>query len=153
MDGFTSAVKAICAASAAVCLIEYITSGSRLKRQVKMLLDLIMAVVVLTPFVSGSAGFELPELSELEPPHLEAAAELYNEELCRQTADNIGAVLHEQIKAAGINCENIDIEINISPGGSISIIRVTVMADNFADAAEIIRNSLGNDTEVADGNS
>ena len=101
MEEFSYAVKAICAASAAVCLIEYTTAGSCMKRQMKMLLDLIMAVIILTPFVRGTVTFELPELRGISPPRQEEAAELYKEQLCRQTAENIGAVLHQQIAAAG----------------------------------------------------
>lgn len=151
MEEFSNAVKAVCAASAAVCLIEYTTAGSCMKRQMKMLLDLIMAVIILTPFVKGTFSLELPEIRGISPPQQEAAAELYNEQMCRQTAENIGAVLHQQIAAAGISCESIGIEVNISDEGSICINRVTISTEDFAAAAEIVRNSLGNDTEVLNG--
>lgn len=151
MEEFSYAVKAICAASAAVCLIEYTTAGSCMKRQIKMLLDLIMAVIILTPFVRGTVTFELPELRGISPPRQEEAAELYKEQLCRQTAENIGAVLHQQIAAVGVKCESVGIEVNISDDGSICINRVTISTEDFAAAAEIVRNSLGSDTEVLNG--
>jgi hypothetical protein len=151
MEGFGNAVKAICITSAAVCLLEHLVDGTRLRYQMKLLLNLIMAVVVIMPFVKGGASFELPEISTRQPVS-DTALELYNRRLCREMADNIGGVLYSQIAAQGILCEKIDIEINISEDGSIFISKVTVSAEDFGAVAEVIRNSLGKETEVVNGN-
>ena len=58
----------------------------------------------------------------------------------------------QQIEAAGIKCEKIETEVNISETNSISISSVTIRADNFEAAAKVVRNSLGAETEVYNGN-
>ena len=42
-------------------------------------------------------------------------------------------------------------DVNISEDNSISISKVTVSAEDFAAASEIIRNCLGSETEVENG--
>ena len=153
MEHFRSSVTAAAVAAAAVCLVENLVSGTRLRKQMKLLLDAVFAIAVLVPFTGRSAALELPEISNIPQPDSSFALEVYNESLCKTAAENVGAVLCEQLGAAGIACEKLDIDINISADGSISISRVTVSADDFEAAGEIIRNSLGSETEVIDGSS
>ena len=58
----------------------------------------------------------------------------------------------EQIKASGIKCEEIKVSVNISETNSIDINSITVSADNYEAAADVIRSSLGAETEVRNGN-
>ena len=150
MDGFKAAAAAICAASGAVCAVGGLVSGTRLKDQMKLLLDMIMLLVVITPFVSGGIAVEMPDTSGFTAD-LGSARERYIEQLEEQTGSNICDVLREQITAAGISCGEISAEVNISKDMSISISRVTVSSDSFEAAAEIIRRSIGSDTEVVNG--
>ena len=152
MDGFRYAVLAVCITSAASALIGNLTAGTKLHKQMKLILDLVTAIVIVLPFAKGTAGFELPEIgaSASESTY---ALELYNRSLSRKMAENVGAVLYDQIGAVGIACEKIDIDVNISDDGSIFISSVTLDCEDFEAAAEIVRNSLGEDTEVVNGNS
>lgn len=152
MESFRYAVMAVCITSAAACLIGNLTSGTKMHRQMKMMLDLVIAVVTVLPFANGAAGFELPEIGAHTAPDYSMAVELYNTSLCRETAGNVGGVLQGQISAAGIECGNIDIDVNISEDGSIFISRVILSCSDFEAAAEIVRNSLGAETEVINGN-
>ncbi len=147
MENVKSAVMAVCIVSAAKCLIGNIASASKLKNQLAMVLNLLLAVVMISPFASGISGFELPEISDYELEY-DYSGDIYAEVLAEQTAANIESVLMEQISTAGIPCEKIEVEINISPDYSISISRVTVTSEDFQAAAEIIRKSLGDGTEV-----
>lgn len=147
MENVKSAVMAVCIVSAAKCLIGNIASASKLKNQLTMVLNLLLAVVMISPFVSGISGFELPQISDYELEY-DYSGDIYAEVLVEQTAMNIESVLIGQIAAAGIPCEKIEAEINISPDYSISISRVTVTSEDFQAAAEIIRKSLGDGTEV-----
>ena len=151
MDGFRYAVLAVSITSAAACLIGNLTAGTKLHKQMKLILDLVIAVVLVFPFAKGTAEFELPEIgsSSSESTY---GIELYNRSLSRKTAENVGGVLYDQIGAAGIACKNIDIEVNISDDGSIFISSVTLDCEDFEAAADIVRNSLGEDTEVVNGN-
>jgi len=151
LDTFRSSVTAVAVASAAVCLTESLVSGTRLRKQMKLLLDTVLAMVMLIPFANGSMALEMPEISEIPQPESNYALELYNESLSRNAAENVGAVLYEQLAAAGISCESLDIDVNISADGSISISRVTVIAEDFSAARSVITGCLGSGTEVVDG--
>lgn len=151
MDQFRSAASAVAIASAAVCLTENLVGGTRLHRQMKLMLDAVLAIVMIVPFANGAASFELPEIGEHSLPDSSYALEIYNRQLTHTAADNVGSVLLSQISAAGIVCTDIVIDVNISEDGSIFISRVTVSSDDFAAAEEVIRNSLGSEVEVVNG--
>ena len=63
----------------------------------------------------------------------------------------ISDALYVQISNAGIICTEIETEVNISEDNSIFISKVTISADDFGTAAEIVRNSVGSNTEVVNG--
>ena len=94
----------------------------------------------------------MPEISAFEQQDFSDMTEIYNEELKRQSAENISSVLRDQIAAAGINCDKIEIDVNISEDSIISISKVIITADDFEAAASIVRSSVGSETEVVNGN-
>lgn len=148
MDGMKTAVMAICAISAVKCVIGSIAEASKMKNQIAVLMDLMLAVVMISPVVSGIKNFSLPEISTVDLAEYGYSDELYTNALAEQTARNVESVLMEQLVAAGIICSKIEAEVNISEDLSISITKVTVTSEDFAAAAGIIRSSLGEETEV-----
>ncbi|MBQ8298205.1 MAG: hypothetical protein IJX77_10535 [Ruminococcus sp.] len=153
MEGFGTLIKSVCIISASVFLINGLAAGTRFKNQMKFLLNLVFITVISTPILKGTLEFDLPDIEKYMSLEYDDSMSLYHEEMKKQTGENISAVLKQQIEAAGINCTEIETEVNISETNSISISRVTVSADNFEAAAEVIRNSLGAETEVYNGNS
>ncbi|MBO5104258.1 MAG: hypothetical protein J6B74_04260 [Ruminococcus sp.] len=149
MEDFKNAVMAVCIVSAGVCMIENMVTATKLKSQMKLLLNLTVATVLIASFTKGGISFELPDFPSYDAD--EYSYSLYSEEMCRQTAENISDILLEQLSASGINCSKIETEVNISDDNSIFISKVTISADDFGKATEIIRNSIGSDTEVING--
>lgn len=148
MEDFKNAVMAICIVSAGVCMIENMVSGTRLKSQMKFLLNLTVITVLIVSFTKGSLNFEMPDIQSKDT---EYSQELYNNEICRQTAENISSILSEQINNAGIICTEINTEVNISDDNSIFISKVIISADDFEKAEKIIKNNVGSNTEVVNG--
>ena len=148
MEDFKNAVMAICIVSAGVCMIENMVSGTRLKSQMKFLLNLTVITVLIASFTKGSLNFEIPDIQSEDT---EYSQELYNNEICRQTAENISSILSEQINNAGIICTEINTEVNISDDNSIFISKVIISADDFEKAEKIIKNNVGSNTEVVNG--
>ncbi len=148
MEDFKNAVMAICIVSAGVCMIENMVSGTRLKSQMKFLLNLTVITVLIASFTKGSLNFEMPDIQSKDT---EYSQELYNNEICRQTAENISSILSEQINNAGIICTEINTEVNISDDNSIFISKVIISADDFEKAEKIIKNNVGSNTEVVNG--
>lgn len=143
-----AAVLAVCVFSAAKSLIGQTAGSVKMKDQLKLILDILLALVITAPFVSGFADFQLPEIGNYELADYDCSQELYDAALAEQTASNVCDILAEQIAAAGIACEKITADVNILSDGSISISRVTVNTEDIEGAAEVIRNTLGGETEV-----
>ena len=152
MDDFKSAAAAVCMVSAGICAVRGLVSGTSLRGKVEMILKMVFAIVLLAPVVGGCKDAELPRLGSYELSEYGYSMELYNAELAKQAKDNLTAVLVQQMEANGVECGKIEVDVNISADGGISISRVTVSVDDFDRAAEIIRNCLGSGTEVVDGN-
>lgn len=149
MEGFRNSVMAVCIVSAVLSVVGNLVSGSQLKNQVRLILELVLAVTVISPFINGKSSIELPETGLYDVDY-SYSIEIYNESLKQTASHNISEVLMEQITASGIDCEKIEAEVNISADGSISISRVKISADNFRGAADIVRTCLGTETEVID---
>lgn len=152
MESMTAAVKSVCIISAAICIIESLTAGTKFRSQVKLLLNLIFIMVIASPLVKGTFELELPDIGEYDVSDYSTAESVYNDEMLRVTGENISSVLRNQLESAGIICYKIETSVNISETNSISISSVTISTDNFEAAAEIIKNSLGSETEVLDAN-
>ncbi|MCM1506834.1 MAG: hypothetical protein NC177_06820 [Ruminococcus flavefaciens] len=150
MENFKNAVMAVCIVSAGVCMIENMVSGTKLKTQMKLLLNLTVMTVLIASFTKGGISFELPDFPSYSMEY-DYSQEAYNNEICRQTAENISSVLYSQITSAGINCTEIETEVNISEDNSIFISKVKISADDFGTAEEIIKKSIGSNTEVVNG--
>lgn len=148
MEDLKNAVMAICIVSAGICMIENMVSGTRLKSQMKFLLNLVVVTVLIASFTKGGIDFELPDFQENDAGY---SWELYNNEICQQTSENISSILYGQISDAGINCTEIHTEVNISDDNSIFISKVTISADDFKTAEQIVKNSIGSNTEVING--
>ncbi|MBQ9898880.1 MAG: hypothetical protein IJM44_05440 [Ruminococcus sp.] len=150
MEELKASVVAVCAVSGAICAVENLIAGTGLKTQMRLLMSLVLMLTVITPFVRGGIDIELPEAGDFGVD-IGWSQEIYREELARQTAENVCEVLRGQIEAAGVSCGEISAEVNISEDMSISISRVTVSAEDFDAAAEIVRSCLGSGTEVCNG--
>ncbi len=150
MEEIKNSVLAVCTVSAAICIVESLVSGTRLKNQMMLILNLVLITAAAAPFFKGGFIIDLSEFSSNNVSDYGCSQEIYNEELRRQTSYNVSAVLLQQIQSSGISCEKIETEVNILADGSISITKVTLKTDNFKKAAEIIRSSLGSETEVVD---
>ncbi len=151
MEGLNSAVRAICAVSAVMCVVEALAGGTRLKGQLRLILDLILALVLTAPFVKGGMDLQLPVIDQADLSAYGYSQEVYLAQVKAQSEENIASVLAEQISGAGIACENVSVEVNISPDLSIDISKVELKTDSFSQAAEVVRSSLGAETEVVDG--
>lgn len=147
MENIKAAVMAVCAVSAAAAVISQLTAGTKNQKQIKFIMDMLVVLAMTAPFVKGYEEFSFSLQEDGYSEDYDYDTEIFNESFRLAAEKNIAEVLAVQLKAAGIEFENIEPEINILPDNSISIIKVTVTAEDAA-AAEIIRQSLGSETEV-----
>ena len=152
MENLTQAARALCAVSAGICIVEAFAGGMKLKRQLRLILDLMLALVITSVFVKGGLSIELPRLNIADLSEYNYSQEQYIAEMKAQSEENIAEVLTSQIQAAGISCEEVLVEVNISDELSISISKVELKAEDFSAAAGIVRSSLGKETVIVNGN-
>ena len=151
METLKSSVIAMCALSAVSFMIEYLAGGTKLKDQMRFMIKLVTIIAVLLPFIKSGANMELPEITSGNAYYDENTIEIYNEELRRQTSYNVSEVLLEHIRSRNIDCSKIETYVNILEDGSITISKVTIIADDFKGAEKIVKNCLGEETEVVNG--
>lgn len=151
MENIKSAVVAVCIISAVKCIIGSVASASELKNQIAMIMNLLLAVFIISPFVHGFSEFEMPDISAYSITDYDYSDDIYASVLASQTSENIESVLSQQLSAVGIYCDKIEVEVNISADYSISINKVTVTSEDFEAAALIVKSSLGTETEVING--
>ncbi|MBR6792184.1 MAG: hypothetical protein IKM49_03580 [Ruminococcus sp.] len=152
MEEIKTAVKAICILTVSICMTEYLTSWTRLKNQMKYILNGIFILIFTVLVINTVSSVQLPSLEDYaEIQSTYDSNELYISEIKAQTEANITLVLQQQLDSYGIKYENIETTVNISETNSISISKVTVTAEDFKSAERIIKNSLGEETEVING--
>ena len=153
MEGIKSTVLAICAVSAARCIVGNAAAASKFKSGLTTMFNLLLALIMITPFAQGTICLELPDISDYSYPVADYGDDTYAMALKSETEANITAVLQQQFDSAGINYELIETKVNISADYSISISSVTIRAEDYEAAVLIIKSSLGSETEVINGNS
>lgn len=142
-----SIILSICVISLAASVGENLTAGTRLGKQIKFVFSLILLIVIFKPFAGNTELPELPEIMDIGET-AEYSEEIYNNEMLNQIAVNISETLKEELKKNGVNAEFIETEVNISETDSILINRVIAGTDNFSAAERIIKENLGEETEV-----
>ena len=153
MEGIITAVRAVCITAAGICMISHLTEGTKLRQQAEFIYKLVFATAVAGLFINGCTGLDLPDLSSFESEEYSFSTDIYDKAIAEQTASNINDILLSQLNSAGISVEDIDTEVNISENSGISINRVIIRTAEFEKAAELIRSSLGQETEVINGDS
>lgn len=150
-DNMLTAVRSVCYVSVGIFLLRLVTDGTKLKNQAAFVMKIVFAVVFVSTVIRGFKVFEFPEIGQYEASDYSQAADRYRQEVAEKAAENISDVLCSQLEAAGIDVKELQTEINISEDGSIDISRVIVSSADSAAAAELIRKSLGHETEVING--
>lgn len=145
-----SAVLSICIVSLAVSVSENLVSGTKLGKQIKFILSLILIAVIFRPFSENAVLPDIYEIPDI-PDFRQYSEDFYNDEMKSRISENISETLEDELLKNGIHTDFIDTDINISDSDSISINSVTVGTDNFQQAERIIKENLGEETEVLNG--
>lgn len=152
MESIKSTVMAICTISAARSIVGGLLSASKLKSTVILMLDLFLALTLITPIAQGTFAFEMPDLTDYSFTSADLENDSYASAIKAETEKNINDILEQQLEGAGIIFSSVETDVNISADYSISISSVTIRAEDFLSAAIVVKQSLGLETEVINGN-
>lgn len=122
MEKIKNIVLCICLLAVAISVLDVISPGKRLKKQLSFLFSLVFIIAIFTPFVNGEISFEIPSVSELE--EIEAYEEIsdtVNELAEREITYSLTTVLSDALIQNGISADKIYFDINIEDNDSISI--------------------------------
>ena len=150
MDILT-AVRSLCFVSVGLCLLKILTEGTRLQKQAGFVFRLVFLLVFASTVINIFRNTEFQEIQKIEVADYSYAKEIYRKELAEKAADNISNILYSQIEAECIDIEKVEADINISENGSIDINRIIISSADPESAADLIRKSLGQETEVING--
>lgn len=126
--------------------------GTKLRDQAATVLKMVLFIAIGSVIINAVKHTELPDLTALDVQSENTVSQVYDREMKRQVSDNIAGVLVSQLEAAGIRTSELEVYVNISEDGSISINKVVISSDDTEGAAAVIRRSLGEETEVVNGN-
>ena len=146
-----TAVRSLCFVSAGLCLLRILTEGTRLKKQTELVFKLVFSLVFASMLINGFRNTELQKIPQIDVSDYSHAKAIYRNELAKKAADNISNILYSQLEAAGIEVEKVETDINISENGNININRIIISSSDPESAEDLIRKSLGQETEVING--
>jgi len=142
-----STIISVCIISLAISVSENLTAGTKLGNQIKFILSLMLIAVIFRPFSDNAVLPDIsgiPDIGDIQV----YSDDVRNQELANQISENISEALRNEMEKKGFSPAFIETEVNISESDSISINRVTVGTDNFPEAEKIIKENLGEETEV-----
>ena len=141
MDTVREIALSVSVSATVIGAVYIICPSGQMSRFMKYILGLILLLCIVTPFMSASFNFE----------KLEARADYSaqaEEMLINQTQHIVAAVLSEN----GISYEKIEVYMDISEDGSISIYRIHLFGVSDNKAAELLRQSInGCEVVIEDG--
>ncbi|MBO4877756.1 MAG: hypothetical protein J5501_07110 [Ruminococcus sp.] len=147
MEEIRNTVISACTVSACISLIASVSNGTRLGKSVRFIGDLVLALLLITPFINGASLSELSLMPVDTGYSSYVTEEQYRQTVCREAEDNLRSMLCAELESAGIEYEEIEPEMHIDEQWNICIDRVRIKAGS-SDAAEAVRSYLGEETEV-----
>lgn len=124
-------------------VINNMTPSEKFARQMNIIFSLILILVIVSPFVKGDIGLEIPDISENIP---EDHSYIYSDRTSRLISANISDNLGQALAEEGIFPLKISVDINNSSDGSISIIGAEIILPEGSDsegAAKLAAEALG----------
>lgn len=148
MEIMKNAVLSACMISAGLSLIGRIVSGTKLGRSVSFTGELVLLIVLLSPFLQWFRSAAVSDITSDIVFDENSAGTDYEELLLSETASNISRILADRLEAEGIDCSLIEPDVHISESGCIIIERVRIESSAPDTAAGVIKSCLGEETEV-----
>lgn len=146
METLRVTVLGVCCAAVALALAEQVVPTDRFRRQLRMMVTLLMLTAVLRPL----AGLDLSALTQNFPADtsttedLKALAETaYTEAISERILDTLNSRLEEH----SVSCRVTALRVHISADGGISISEA-VIKGNTLTGTVYLREWLGNDVTI-----
>lgn len=136
MDILKTAIFTACIIGIVSTLTDMATPNGRLKKQLSIILTMVLILGIFTPFVSGGfkldlSGADLPDTDEYE-----RYSEDFQDMYLTQSEENIKKALAGLLKNEGITADKIDIVSAIDEYNSLEIKKVRVYISDSTKATK-----------------
>ncbi len=145
MDTVKTIIYSACVVGIVSTMLEIAAPEGTLKKQLDLIMGLVLVMVVITPFMDKSFKFRLNDFTAD-----------YDQKICEQIKDSERSVVLEtarkelseyltkKLNDSGVNCKDVIISLQINEYNQIEITNVQVSADKgSADRiTEIIKGDL-----------
>ncbi len=143
MDILKGSAAAACFLGMIFSILGNMVPSEKFSRQINIIFALIMALVIIPPFMGLQPEFpELFEENDSAPDTSDIINYRMNEEICGNICDSLADILGDK----GIFPAEISVEINNSADGSISITKAEItLTDSTQEdnARRIVSEALG----------
>lgn len=157
MDILKTAIFTACIIGIVSSLTDMAAPDGALKKQLKIILTIIMILGIFTPFLSGGFKLDLNAADELiERKEYDNINENFEDLYLSRSSESIEQVLTQLIEDQGISVEKISIDSQLDEYNSLEIKKVTVylidptLSDKERVRAIISENLSGTATEFSE---
>lgn len=150
METVKSLTMTICFVGIAITMLDIITPGEKLKKQMRVVYSLVILLTVATPIVRGDIKLDFSDITAIESTQAYIEVEeAYQKSLENQFVENIRLAIEQKLLVKNINAEEILISINKEDNNCISISEVNIVLavqdiNKSSEAISIVQNELGN---------
>lgn len=147
MDKIKEIVTCVCLAAIAVSLMDTISHGKKLKRQLHLLFSGLIIVTILSAIVNSDISLDLPVYSEISDVIEESdVIEVINHISKREIESELSQTLSEYLLSSGIIADKISVDVNIIDNDSIEISKAEVVLHDHAyisDTQKAVKSLFG----------
>lgn len=150
METVKSLTMTICFVGIAITMLDIITPGEKLKKQMRVVYSLVILLTVATPIMRGDIKLDFSDITAIESTQAYIEVEeAYQKSLENQFVENIRLAIEQKLLVKNINAEEILISINKEDNNCISISEVNIVLavqdiNKSSEAISIVQNELGN---------
>ena len=147
METCRQAALCACAVSLAYGILSHLLPTERFAKQLRLILTLLLLIALIQPFLHQDVS--LPALA-IQEDSQSAYTQQYTQALIRQTEAHLADALLEQLEAAGVACQKVQVEIHIDQQGGIDIREVRLQCADFQAAVTKLHRTLGADITITE---
>lgn len=136
-----------CVAGLIICAAGTLISEEKFSSQVKLIFSAFFIMVTLSAF--RGIDFENISVNEISMNEgYENIERKFDEEMEERIRKNTEYSLREKFHSLGLNFTEITADVQVESNGTVNLLSVSVCTDNPTAAEKILREELGENTEI-----
>lgn len=147
MDSLKEMIVSVCTLSLVIGIVHAIKPGEKYEKQIRLFTACLFLMAVLSPVLDMGKVSE-PDWSYEAEENTQKLYEAADEETIVLAEEELEAALLQELAHQSIPCSRIEAEMNILEDMSISITSVSAVSTRPDEAADALRELLGEDVNI-----